>query len=107
MSVPEIDVDQLEALDPRTVQLIDVREPDEFEAARVPGAVSIPLMTIPDHVAALDRDESVYLICAVGGRSYNAAEYLRAHGYHAVNVAGGTKDWITRGKPFDAGTQRA
>ncbi len=107
MSVPEIGVDELEELDPRTVQLIDVREPDEYEEARVPGAVSMPLMTIPERLGDVDGDASVYLICAVGGRSYNAAEYLRAYGYDAINVAGGTKDWIARGKPVDAGPARA
>ncbi len=103
MSVPEIDVDELDELDPRSVQLIDVREPDEYEEARIPGAASMPLMTIPERAGALDHDATVYLICAVGARSHNAAEYLRARGFDAVNVAGDTKTWIARGKPVDTG----
>ena len=103
MPVSEIDVDQLQSLDPPNLQLIDVREPDEFEEARVPGALLIPLMTMPDRLAELDAEAPIYIICASGGRSMNAAEYLSEHGHDAVNIAGGTKAWVAAGKAFDTG----
>lgn len=103
MPVSEIGVDALAALDTTAIQLVDVREPDEYAEARVPGAVLIPLMTIPDHLDRLDASRPLYLICASGGRSMNAAEFLDQHGYDAVNIAGGTKGWIAAGHHVDAG----
>ena len=55
MPVSEIDVDALAALDTERIQLVDVRERDEFEQARVPGAVLIPLMTIPEKLEHLEN----------------------------------------------------
>lgn len=102
MAVSEIDVDTLEQLGPASVQLVDVREPEEYAAARVPGARLIPLATIPGHLEQLDRARPVYLICATGGRSSNAAEWLVAQGFDAVNVAGGTKAWVLSGRNVDS-----
>lgn len=103
MAVPEIDVDELAALDTTMIQLIDVREPDEFDEARVPGARLMPLMTVPDGLGDLDLDQHVYMICASGGRSHNAVMFLVANGFSATNVVGGTKAWVASGKDFESG----
>jgi rhodanese-related sulfurtransferase len=103
MDVPEIDVHQLAALREQGVPLIDVREPNEYEEARVPGGVLIPLGQIPERVDEVPREGTVYVICARGGRSAKAVEHLRAHGVDAVNVAGGTLGWIDAGLPTDHG----
>ena len=103
MPVSEIDVDQLQSLDPLSLQLIDVREPDEFEDARVPGALLIPLVTVPGRLDDLDATKPLYVICASGGRSMSAAKYLSEQGHDAVNIAGGTKAWVASGKAFDTG----
>lgn len=103
MDVPEIDVDQLKALRAGGVPLIDVRRPEEHAEARVPGAVLIPLDEVPDRVAEVPRDETVYVICASGGRSAKAVEHYRSVGLDAVNVAGGTRAWIEAGHPADHG----
>jgi rhodanese-related sulfurtransferase/molybdopterin-guanine dinucleotide biosynthesis protein A len=103
MDVPEIDVHQLAALREQGVPLIDVREPNEYEEARVPGGVLLPLGQIPERVDEVPRDVTVYVICARGGRSAKAVEHLRAHGVDAVNVAGGTLGWIDAGLPTDHG----
>ena len=91
--------------------MIDVREPDEFEEARVAGAVLMPLATVPDRIDEISTlaaegaaDSPLYLICAAGGRSMQAAQYLAAQGHTTVNVAGGTKAWVASGKPFDSGS---
>jgi rhodanese-related sulfurtransferase len=94
VDVPEIDVDELSALREQGAQLFDVREPDEYDEAHVPGAVLIPLATVPDAVARFPTDGPVYVICAAGGRSRKAAEFLRSRGVDAVNVAGGTRGWL-------------
>lgn len=103
MTVSEIDVDTLEDLGPTEVQLVDVREPDEYENSRVSGARLVPLATVPDAVDSLDKARPLYLICASGGRSLNAAEWLSAQGFDAVNVSGGTKGWVAAGKPVETG----
>lgn len=104
VAVPEIDVDELQALDPATIQLIDVRETDEFDDKHVPGARLIPLMTLPETLEDLDSGRPLYLICASGGRSFNAATFLIANGFEAVNVTGGTKAWVASGKPTESGS---
>lgn len=103
MSVPEITVEELDELGTTNIMLVDVREPDEYAAGRVPGAVLIPLATVPDRTDEIPKDSTVYLICASGGRSMNAAEYLDANGWDTVNISGGTKAWIAFGKPVDQG----
>ena len=49
--------------------------------------------------------ETVYVVCAMGGRSMRAAEHLAGLGRDVVNVAGGTKGWIEAGHPTVAGDQ--
>ncbi len=107
VTVNEIDVETLDALHPTEIQLIDVREADEYDEARVRGAVHVPLATVPGVVDTLDRDATVYVICASGGRSMRAAEFLVDAGFDAVNVAGGTKGWIASGRPVDSGPATA
>jgi rhodanese-related sulfurtransferase len=105
MDVPEIDIPALAELHASGPMLIDVREPDEYTEAHVPGATLIPLATVPEHLDQVPRDGTVYVICAVGGRSRRAAEYYRTQGIDAVNVAGGTKAWVEAGQPTSSGLE--
>ncbi|MBU6328413.1 MAG: rhodanese-like domain-containing protein [Acidobacteria bacterium] len=101
--VPEIDVADLETiLD--DVHLVDVREPDEYTDGHVPGAVLIPLATVPDSLDRFPRDRTVHVICAAGARSARAVEFLRANGVDAVNIAGGTGAWISSGRSVITGS---
>ena len=103
MQVPEIDVTVLELRLRDGVPLIDVRQPDEYEQAHVPGAVLIPLAEVPERVGEIPRDREVYIICRSGKRSHTAAVFLAQHGIDAVNVAGGTLAWLDAGKPVVGG----
>lgn len=105
VTVPEIDVEALDAMRASGVKIIDVREPAEYVEAHVPGAVLIPLGSVPDHVPEFQADEPVYIICKSGGRSGRAVEWLAGQGVDTVNVAGGTMAWIQAGKPAVAGTE--
>jgi rhodanese-related sulfurtransferase len=105
MDVPEIDIPDLAQLHASGPVLIDVREPHEYTEAHVPGATLIPLATVPEHLDQVPREGTVYVICAVGGRSRRAAEYYRAQGIDAVNVAGGTKGWVEAGQPTSSGLE--
>ena len=102
MAIDEITVDQLAEVLPAGARLIDVREPHEYDEARVPGALLVPLATVPDQVDMFRGDGPTYVICAAGGRSMRACEYVAAHGVEAVNVAGGTKAWIASGRAVES-----
>ncbi|AWB87334.1 rhodanese-like domain-containing protein [Mycetocola zhujimingii] len=96
-----ITVSELAALDGATV--IDVREPDEFQQVRAAGAVNIPMSQIIDRIDELPEDDTLYLICALGGRSAKVAEYLESRDYNVVNVEGGTHAWTDAGLPVEQG----
>lgn len=90
-----------QALHASDVLVVDVREPGEFAAGHVPGAQLRPLATVPTLIGDLPADRPVYLVCAVGGRSGQAAAFLSRHGVDAVNVDGGTQEWIAAGYPVE------
>lgn len=101
-AIPQIDVSELAVHHAQGAALIDVREPDEFAAARVPGAFHIPLGEVVQRTHEVPREGPVFVICARGGRSAKAVEHYRAQGIDAVNVAGGTLGWIDAGLPVEA-----
>jgi rhodanese-related sulfurtransferase len=71
-------------------QVIDVREPWEWEMHRLEGAKLIPLGTLPERLDEIDPDQKAYLLCAHGIRSLHAAVFLLNHGFkEVVNVDGG------------------
>jgi rhodanese-related sulfurtransferase len=92
------------AAEPDTL-VVDVREPHEYAAGHVPGALSMPLTTIPGRHHELPRDQTVHLICQAGGRSARAAAWLSGQGFRVANVTGGTGAWIGRGHRVVTGTR--
>lgn len=104
VDVPEIDVDELEGRLAAGATLVDVREPDEYDEVRVPGGILVPLQSVPDRLDEVPADGTFYVICAKGGRSMVAAEFLRGEGRDAVNVAGGTTAWVDAGLPTESGS---
>jgi rhodanese-related sulfurtransferase len=89
------------ALDEGEARIIDVREPHEYADGHVPGAELMPLMTVPQRLADLPTDRTVYVVCAVGARSAQAAAFLATRGVDAVNVDGGTGEWVAAGYPVE------
>lgn len=75
--------------------LVDVRDPDEFAAGHVDGAINIPLDSLDARAAELPEDATVVTVCGKGGgRSEQAAEKLRALGFvSARSLCGGTLAW--------------
>ena len=74
--------------------LLDVREPFEFEMARIEGANLIPLGELPARWQELDREKEIFVYCHSGVRSDRAAEFLRSAGFEKVaNIAGGIDAW--------------
>jgi rhodanese-related sulfurtransferase len=85
------------------VQLVDCREPYEWEAGRVEGAIHIPLNAIMAGGGTdLDPAKPVVVICRSGNRSELAAMMLTARGYDATNVEGGMEEWAEAGYEFSA-----
>jgi rhodanese-related sulfurtransferase len=107
VDVPHIDVTELAAKSAAGVPVIDVRQVDEYEEAHVPGSVLIPLDQLIERVDEVPATGEVVMICASGGRSYRAAEWLRAQGVDAANVAGGIIAWIDEGHPVTVGPEPA
>jgi len=75
------------------VQLIDVREPYEYQIAQMGGKL-IPQNDVPNRLGEIDRDREVIVHCRSGARSQRIAEFLKQAGYANVsNVAGGILAW--------------
>ena len=84
------------------VQLIDVREVDEWEAGRIEGALHIPIGELGDRVGEIDKSRPVVAVCRSGARSKKVVDALRSRGYDAENLVGGMQAWEHAGLPFGA-----
>jgi rhodanese-related sulfurtransferase len=81
-------------LDRQAVCLLDVREPEELELARLPGAVHIPLAELPKRLAELDPQRPIVAFCHHGVRSELAARLLERNGFTEVaHLSGGIDAW--------------
>jgi len=100
--VPEITVEQLKAkLDAREpFVLLDVREPFEYDIARIPGAKLIPLGDLSSRMSELDSADEIVIHCKMGGRSARALRELQQAGFGKLwNVEGGIDAWAERVDP--------
>jgi rhodanese-related sulfurtransferase len=88
--------------------LLDVREPWEYELARIQGSVNIPMSTLAGRVdevralqqAAAPTDASIVLICHHGMRSMQCAQFLAQNGLdRLINLSGGIDAWSARVDP--------
>jgi len=89
--------------------IIDVRTPEEYVAGHVPSAKLLPLSTIMARGQEVPKDGKVYVICQAGGRSAQAAAFLRQQFGHdnLINVSGGTMAWAQAGYPIEQGDKHA
>jgi sulfur-carrier protein adenylyltransferase/sulfurtransferase len=82
------------------LEIIDVREPYEWEIGHIPGARLVPLASIADEIPRLDKRRETILYCKVGARSLYAAQQLADAGISDVrNLAGGILRWIDEVDP--------
>jgi len=103
--VPELLPDQAAARAAEGALLLDVREPHEWDAGHVPGAVHVPLGRLEAYIgfAAPDTARPVMVYCATGVRSLAGARTLQLLGYQDVaSVAGGLELWRAQGLPVEA-----
>ena len=96
-AIPEITVQELaERLKAGLggARLIDVREPNEWDIVRIPGATLMPKATVPDHLDELAKASELLIQCRSGVRSADVARFLRTVGFTNVkNVKGGVLAW--------------
>lgn len=86
--------------------VIDVREPHEYEAGHVPGAINIPRgmleIKVPEHEATKDAATPIRVYCGSGGRAALSADRLQELGYTDVaSIEGGFKGWCDAGHPAE------
>lgn len=101
--MPEITATELkERLDRGDdVQVIDVREPNEYEIARIPDSKLIPLGQVVGRMSEIDPNRETVVHCKMGGRSARAIEALKHAGFtgHLVNLKGGITAWSNEVDP--------
>lgn len=101
MKVPEISVQELEALRnaKADICILDVRDPDEYAISNL-GGLLIPLVELPSRVNELNPDQHIIVHCQAGGRSRRATEYLLQQGFkHVENLHGGLNAWLNEIDP--------
>jgi rhodanese-related sulfurtransferase len=85
-----IDVKELNKL-VGTINIVDVREPDEYNAGHIPTAKNIPMNGLAMNAESfLKKDETYYIVCQSGGRSQMVINHLSNQGFDLINVEGGT-----------------
>lgn len=91
-----------ELVSDQPVDLIDVRDQDEWLAGHIEGARLVPLEQLrADPDAVLARDAVTVFVCAKGVRSLQAAKLADRFGYERVyHLDGGTKEWVRAGRPL-------
>ncbi len=91
----EVTVQQMkEALAGNDIAVVDVREHDEAEIAKIDGVPMIPLSELPQRFTELDPNQTIYLHCKMGARSLKAVDFLKQQGFkYCKSVAGGINAW--------------
>ncbi len=84
------------------LHLLDVREPDEWQAGHIAGAQHIPLGELRDRLAEVPKERTVLAVCRSGSRSEAATRGLRTLGYTVENLEGGVTAWKRAGLPLEA-----
>ena len=101
--VPSVNPDGISA----DAVILDVREPDEWQAGHVQGAVHIPLADLPARVNELSPDDRIVVICRSGARSGRAVAWLNQNGFDVLNVDGRMVAWAASGQKMVSETGEA
>ncbi len=115
-TIQEIDGDRLLRLQAAGTPVVDVREPAEYAAGHLPGAVNIPRGVLEFEVdghpavngikdpALAHRDSAIVVYCRSGGRSALAAEALQRLGFvEPLSLAGGFNGWVEQRRAVECG----
>ena len=98
-SLPTVGIDGVPDPLPEGLAVLDVREPGEWSAGHIEGAVHIPLSDLPTRLDDVPVERTL-VVCKVGGRSGRAVAWLTQQGRDVVNLDGGMLDWEAAGRPM-------
>lgn len=85
-----------------SIQLIDVREQDEWDAGRIAGSTLVPMSDFARHVSDIDPSIPIVTVCQAGVRSLYVAEALANAGFTSVrSMTGGISAWLAAGLPVE------
>jgi rhodanese-related sulfurtransferase len=101
--IPSVTVDEVDGLVAEGALLIDIREQNEWDEARIPGATLKPMSSINDWYQDLPRERAVILYCRSGQRSAHAVKALvgQAGFENVLNMTGGIIAWADAGLPIE------
>lgn len=104
-SIPQIEPAEAQRLvDESNALIVDVREQDEWNAYRIPGAIHVPLSDFMARAAEIPKDRPIVMQCMSGARSMQSSNALLRMGWTEVaNLAGGILAWHRAGLPVDQG----
>lgn len=106
---PDSSVDEVTPMEAKQLKdtgrgvIVDVREADEWQQQRIPGAKHIPLGQLTTRKGELPQDRLIVFQCATGSRSAMAADALGAAGFKTCNLDGGIEAWAGAGLPVERG----
>lgn len=83
------------------IELIDVRQPYEWDAGRIAGARHVEVNDLTAAAQSVPKDRKIVFYCRGGSRSGMAAEAYSQAGFDAHNMAGGLSAWVDQGMPLD------
>jgi rhodanese-related sulfurtransferase len=103
--VDNLSIDDIrKGLSDNSILLVDVREPNEWEAGHIPGSVLLPLSVFDADAIPDPQGRRIVLSCRSGNRSLKAAAIARAGGVDVdAHYAGGFLDWVAQGGPVETG----
>lgn len=94
----EISVDEAYQLFQDGEFILDVRQPEEYEAGHIPGSVLIPLDILESRLSEIPKDNNVVVVCRSGNRSATGRDILLNAGFTSVtSMAGGMNQWVDKG----------
>lgn len=103
LNIKEIDAPELARRleeEHEQVAVVDVREQVEVAAGTIPGALHVPMRSIPWHAGEFDRNKDLVIICRSGARSAQVCAFLQQQGFENVyNLRGGIIAWARAGLP--------
>ncbi len=100
--ISPVELRELATLHPETLQIVDVRDAEEFAEGHLPEAINCPLSTFAATSEILDKEKKVVVYCNSGGRSYSAYRKLMKLGYKNIAQAL-IADWKEAGLPIETG----
>ncbi|GLV54035.1 hypothetical protein KDH_08840 [Dictyobacter sp. S3.2.2.5] len=98
--IPGIQPEQAREKQQAGAIVLDVREPSEWQEGHIPGAVHMPLGTLPQQLSQLDPSKELVVVCRSGNRSMAASQILHRAGYKVHNLSGGMMHWSRSGYPI-------